>query len=136
MCIYIITCRCTIEKDMTVVDRESTVSEQPVTDVIVTTSLDNKPATTVAKTRKKLAAKTNPMVAIAVDSTSKPPVAPTLSPLKRQNDMDKQFLANSLKVCCVYIMCMGMHVAYFNYFCLHSNVCIYLCVTVCLHAYK
>ena len=108
-------CRRTVEKDATILDAESTVSEQLVTDVMIATSVDSKPATTVAKARKKLVSKTNPMVAIAVDSASKPPVASTLSPLKRQNDMDKQLLANSLKVCCMCV-CMGMH------------VCVCLCV--------
>ena len=98
---------------MTVVHTENSASEEPVTDnVVITTSVGSKPSTTVAKTRKRLVAKTTPMVAVAVDSTSKPPAAPTVSTLRRQNDMDKQFLVNSLKVCCV---------------CLHALMCMCVC---------
>ena len=101
---YILMCRCTIAEDRTVVHVENTASEELVTDnVTITTSVDSKPATTVAKTRKRLVGKTTPMVAVAVDSTSKPPAAPTVSTLRRQNDLDKQFLANSLKVCLVCV---------------------------------
>ena len=84
---------------------ESMTSEQSATDnVVITTSVNSKPATTVTKTRKKLVVKTSPMVAVAVDSTSKPPPMPsTVPPLKRQSDLDKQFLASSLKVLVVYV---------------------------------
>ena len=83
---------------------ESMTSEQSATDnVVITTSVNIKPATTVTKTRKKLVAKTSPMVAVAVDSTSKPPIPSTVPPLKRQSDLDKQFLASSLKVLVLYV---------------------------------
>lgn len=83
---------------------ESMTSEQSATDnVVITTSVNSKPATTVTKTRKKLVVKTSPMVAVAVDSTSKPPMPSKVPPLKRQSDLDKQFLASSLKVLVVYV---------------------------------
>ena len=120
-------CRCIIEEDRTVVHMESTASEELVTDnVTITTSVDSKPAATVAKTRKRLVGKTTPMVAVAVDATSKPPAAPTVSTLRRQNDLDKQFLANSLKVrvcVCVYASV-----------CVCTCVCACSCVCVCVHA--
>lgn len=88
-------CRSEVEEDRAVT--ENTSSEQLATDNTIT--LESKPAAAEAKTRR-LVAKTNPMVAVAVNSNSKPPVASKMSPLRRQNDLDKQFLANSLKVCC------------------------------------
>ena len=108
-------CRCTTEEEMTAdIHTENTVSEQAATDNVTTTTLvDSKPVY-VAKTRKKLVARATPMVSVAIDSTSKPAVAPTVPPLKRQSDLDKQFLANSLKV----------------------HMCVYLCVRVCVHMYK
>ena len=112
-----------MEDTATTTHTESTTSEQPATDnVVTTTAVDSKPATTVTKTRKKLVAKASPMVAVAVDSTSKPPVPSTVPPLKRQNDLDKQFLADSLKVL-VYIFVL----------CVCNKLCICLSVCTCMY---
>ena len=134
MCCYIYR-PAAVEDTATTVHTESVTSEQPATDnVVAITAVDSKPATTVTKTRKKLVAKASPMVAVAVDSTSKPPVPSTVPPLKRQNDLDKQCLADSLKVLVYVFVCAWVHVCVraFVCDCMHECVHLHLCTRVCV----
>ena len=82
-------------------NEEAVTKEQVTEDVpIATTEPVNKKPTVVAKTRRRIVAKTSPMVAVAIESSSQVSSSSansrTLSPARH---VGKQSLAASLKVC-------------------------------------
>jgi len=86
------------EEVISTASNEETVTKEQVTENVPVT-IANKP-TMMARTRRRIVAKTSPMVAVAIDSSSKvlssSADSGTLSPARH---VGKQSLAASMKVC-------------------------------------